>query len=613
MSISKYYEDVLKANGWQNSRRKYIDYAISEIEEKWQDKNVFIIEAPTGYGKTTISQSISLYSFYEEFKSIVAFPLRTLLEDQFDKFKKTVPNELTEILGKRYMHNPDSRYLVKPITLTTVDTLSLTLFGLAPEDLDKVVKGWSGTFPGSMGHYLFSWSSTFLSNLVLDEVHLVTDSTKSINFLFALIQLAIENNLKLILMSATIPTALKNLMQSYFNKWKDKILFLNFDKNSPSYDENFVAERKKKNYEVVLMKLNENNKFSKIFECLEQNWNNYKRVIVVFNTVDECVHFYEQHKERLDQLFSNKILLHSRFTEEDRENKNKQLKAIKEKKLDNYIIISTQVIEAGVDISSNLFITDIAPMNSLIQRLGRFLRYEGEYDGKVYIWYEVDADKGDMLLKKRESKKEELYKVYDWDLTNRTLNVLKEAKNEGYETINFKFHIPEDYKTFIDCVYKDGDFSPKKEEIDSLLKTHMNFNYGSYEALEEFFKLEGSFVRDGLIIPVTTLEIFSELVSKHHEKIEEVPLREIARYSIPLSFDVFKILTLKSRINGEIYSERDEASGKKVLKRRSVDPEVLQKRTRESKPTIKYIMQNSIVSFLVDVPYDCERGLMCFS
>ena len=49
------------------------------------------------------------------------------------------------------------------------------------------------------------------------------------------------------------------------------------------------------------------------------------------------------------------------------------------------------MIGAGVDIS-NSFITEIAPANSLIQRLGRFLKYN-EKAGRIIIWYEGENGK----------------------------------------------------------------------------------------------------------------------------------------------------------------------------------------------------------------------------
>src|SRR5690606_22559501 len=42
------------------------------------------------------------------------------------------------------------------------------------------------------------------------------------------------------------------------------------------------------------------------------------------------------------------------------------------------ILIATQVIEAGVDVSASLLITELAPWSSLVQRCGRAARYPGE-------------------------------------------------------------------------------------------------------------------------------------------------------------------------------------------------------------------------------------------
>jgi CRISPR-associated endonuclease/helicase Cas3 len=42
------------------------------------------------------------------------------------------------------------------------------------------------------------------------------------------------------------------------------------------------------------------------------------------------------------------------------------------------IVVATQVVEAGVDISARTLITELAPWSSLVQRFGRAARYEGE-------------------------------------------------------------------------------------------------------------------------------------------------------------------------------------------------------------------------------------------
>lgn len=85
-------------------------------------------------------------------------------------------------------------------------------------------------------------------------------------------------------------------------------------------------------------------------------------------------------------------LLHSRFRPAER----KEWQEIFTKNPDengndkfiNRIIVATQVIEAGVDISSKLLITDIAPFPSLVQRFGRVNR-TGEFDLSEIFWVDL--------------------------------------------------------------------------------------------------------------------------------------------------------------------------------------------------------------------------------
>lgn len=48
------------------------------------------------------------------------------------------------------------------------------------------------------------------------------------------------------------------------------------------------------------------------------------------------------------------------------------------------IVVATQVVEAGVDISAGVLVTELAPWPSLVQRFGRCARYEGE-SGEVIV------------------------------------------------------------------------------------------------------------------------------------------------------------------------------------------------------------------------------------
>jgi CRISPR-associated endonuclease/helicase Cas3 len=56
------------------------------------------------------------------------------------------------------------------------------------------------------------------------------------------------------------------------------------------------------------------------------------------------------------------------------------------------VIVATQVIEAGVDISAKLLITDLAPWPNLVQRFGRCARYESESGEVIVMDCGLEAD-----------------------------------------------------------------------------------------------------------------------------------------------------------------------------------------------------------------------------
>jgi CRISPR-associated endonuclease/helicase Cas3 len=102
------------------------------------------------------------------------------------------------------------------------------------------------------------------------------------------------------------------------------------------------------------------------------------RTLIICNTVDRAVSVHAA-------LASGKpmgcdlLLLHSRFRRPEREEQMKRLKstdlAVFPK---GQFVVATQVIEAGVDLSSAILWSEVAPLASLVQRLGRLNR-SGEF------------------------------------------------------------------------------------------------------------------------------------------------------------------------------------------------------------------------------------------
>jgi CRISPR-associated endonuclease/helicase Cas3 len=101
---------------------------------------------------------------------------------------------------------------------------------------------------------------------------------------------------------------------------------------------------------------------------------------VVLNTVDRATAVFEAVVKQSRNSISA-VLLHSRFRPGDRD---VALAQALEPGFDG-VVISTQVIEAGVDVSAALLVTEIAPWPALVQRAGRCNR-AGEYADATVIW-----------------------------------------------------------------------------------------------------------------------------------------------------------------------------------------------------------------------------------
>jgi len=113
------------------------------------------------------------------------------------------------------------------------------------------------------------------------------------------------------------------------------------------------------------------------------------RTIVLFNSVKRAQDLFLE----IEELYRDEpqrpalLLLHSRFYSEDRKCVEDLLPAYfgREATKTNVILVTTQVIEAGLDLSAEHLHSELAPMNALVQRAGRTARYEERPTGTVTV------------------------------------------------------------------------------------------------------------------------------------------------------------------------------------------------------------------------------------
>lgn len=107
--------------------------------------------------------------------------------------------------------------------------------------------------------------------------------------------------------------------------------------------------------------------------------------LVIMNTVDRATSLFQLLKSKSELGEISIKLMHSRFRPYEREQWSDFLN---QRDNTQRILVATQVVEAGVDLSSAVLYTELAPWASLVQRFGRCARYPGE-TGKVF-WLNLD-------------------------------------------------------------------------------------------------------------------------------------------------------------------------------------------------------------------------------
>lgn len=113
------------------------------------------------------------------------------------------------------------------------------------------------------------------------------------------------------------------------------------------------------------------------------------QTLVVLNNVTRAQQLFQLlRKARVDK---SDLLIHARFRPAERA---EQTRRLRDESGEDRIVVATQAIEAGVDISSKVMFTELAPWASLVQRFGRSNRYgECNEGGARVFWIDIESDK----------------------------------------------------------------------------------------------------------------------------------------------------------------------------------------------------------------------------
>lgn len=325
------------------------------------NKNV-ILQAPTGAGKTGAALLPLLHSIeHPELgfpqKCIYAVPMRVLATQFIMEWERRVRQGgrserlPVNILTGEAPHDPKFE---AGLTFATIDQV-LSSYLLAPYSLSSRLAN-------------FNAGAIVSSYLVFDEFHLFDPHSTLPTTLEMLSQL--NGVTPFLLMTATFS---QTMLRELANKLNAEIVPDPENQAELQAMQAIPSQHKTRCYHAVNDVLTAD---------AVLRYHDGGRTLVICNSVSRAQALYEA----LDH--KNKLLLHSRFLQADRRQHEQIIRdtfAEHGPKDADTIVISTQAIEVGLDITCRTLLTELAPANAVVQRAGRCARYEGE-KGDVYVF-----------------------------------------------------------------------------------------------------------------------------------------------------------------------------------------------------------------------------------
>jgi len=504
IASSKFDKNTPKIRFKSIPTKKYLINSLKEslkpkvfIPMKFQEilsktKGSVLVEIPTGEGKTEGSYLWGINNLKGiNNKIIYTLPTQTTSNKLYER-ARTIFKDCTGLV-----HGASRLYLEKIFTnedgVVTIDLSNELLFSkvfskpFTVSTIDSLLKYFI-----NVGKYNIAMFNILNSLVIIDEVH--SYDYKLMGFIKRFLEFAQAHNISVCIMSASIPSKIKEILGiNDYPLIKDNRLF-----------------KKKANYIYKVNKSLEED----IDEIIE-NFNMGKNILIVRNTVKKSAETYKLLKEKgMKEI----VLYNANFKKCDRMKKENEIYE-RLKGETKFILIATQVVEVSLDIDFEILFTDIAPIDSLIQRFGRVNRKKqrGSY-GSIFIYSKTDVKP-----------------YYDY-----LLDISFDTIKEGLHEIN-------EYSNWLDIVY-DKLFKDikHKNEFEKL------FNEG-YQAYEKYMN-----INEGISKFNDTYELRNIEYSKRDFILKDDYEKNIYKYENTVSLGSW----LADRKNGYLLAEKDIDKGK---------------------------------------------------
>ena len=341
------------------------------------DSNLILIGS-TGLGKTEAS-----LLWIGNNKGFYVLPLKTAINAMYRRIRNTLyKDDYAENLG--LLHSELENIYLEDESPSTVSS-----------ETEESMKFWEYygltramslpvtiTTPDQVFRFAFKYCSYELqlatysySKMVIDEIQAYSpDILATLIYSLQLIDMV---GGKFAITTATLPPFIKDLLQEGIDK---KIEY-----KEDTFLNNKIRHRVSLRHSAI--------NIDDIKAFIEDKYNQESmKLLVVVNTVRKAQSIYRELKSWLEEndIEIEMNLLHSKFTVQHRSEKEDAILKDGESKCKKRVIwISTQVVEASLDIDFDYLFTELSDLSSLLQRLGRCnrkgLKSVDEFNSYVYI------------------------------------------------------------------------------------------------------------------------------------------------------------------------------------------------------------------------------------
>ena len=324
--------------------------AVQQYMKEKADSNVVII-APTGSGKTeaalywlngekgfyTLPLKVSSNAIYKRIREEYSFKdvallhsesLQKYIEESSDEREKDAEEKSAKEKFEK------TKMFSAPLTISTVDQLFLFVYkALGTEIMAATLK---------------------YSKVIIDEIQ--SYEPRIVAALIYGLKTISQMGGKFAIMTATLPPVLLDFMNKY-----------GLIKNETYCFGDFSAENVMQRHMIKLYEQEFN-----LEEIAEES--KTKKVLVICNTVKKAQETYRVLEEYTDNVYS----LHARYIKKHRKMLEKNIMQFSENRESVGIWVTTQIVEASLDIDFDILYTEMCTADSLLQRMGRCNR-KGRY------------------------------------------------------------------------------------------------------------------------------------------------------------------------------------------------------------------------------------------